>query len=850
MSTEPPQETLAAALAWHAFGASVLRVATDGTKRPFGAWASAQKTAADEEQLRVWFRDGHPGIGLVCGAVSGGLELLEFEGRAVAEGLLEEFGEIAAASGLGGLWSRVASGYAERSPSGGLHILYRIDGPVPGNTKLARRPACEDELTDDERAVLAAKPGKVFVRDLIETRGEGGFVVIAPSHGPVHETGKPYELLAGSPAAMAVISPDEHQALHTLARMLDAMPPPAATAAGPADSAQDAFFRSGPTLEGVKPGEDFEQRTDWEEILTPHGWRLLGTRGRTRYWQRPGKSGPGVSATTGHADDRDRLFVFSSSTEFDPERPYTKFGAHALLEHGGDHAAAARELRRRGYGSAPERMPHEDEESLRALIADPPPRPQLRVVGGSAQPLTAGTAALQVDEPRPIAEEGTYSLTDDGNALRLVDAHEAEVRYVPERCKWLVWEGHRWAWDDAGHVRELMKAIARDLPLAEPAERKHRAYSLSARGTSASLQQACSDKGIVARASSLDAHRMDLNTPGGIVNLITGELSPPDPDRMHTRSATVTPEKGETPRWDAFLADTFGGDAEMAAFVQRLAGYSVSGDIRYQILPFLFGAGQNGKSVLMDALRLLLGDYAAPAPAAFLMAGKHEHSAELAQLQGLRLVIASEVNQDARFDEAKMKELTGGEAIRARFMRQDFFTFEPTHHLWLMGNHQPEVKAGGDSFWRRLRMVPFLHKVPEHKKIENLSRLLVDEEGPGILAWVIQGAVDVFDGGLRAPESVMAATRTYAEEEDHLGRFLEACCLRSSSDQVRIETKRLRAAYDVWCHTEGEDPLKPQMFGRELKRRGIGRYDSNGRAYYLGLSLLAVEDEGWASDER
>lgn len=495
-----------------------------------------------------------------------------------------------------------------------------------------------------------------------------------------------------------------------------------------------------------------------------------------------------------------------------------------------------------------ERMPRDDTESFRALLAEPPLRPQLRIVGGADQPLTAGTAALKVDEPEPAADAGPYSFTDDGNALRLVDAHEHEIRYVPERSKWLIWEGFRWGWDEAGHVRELMKTIARDLPAVETPERRHRAYSLSARGTSASLQQACSDKRIVARASSLDSHRMQLNTPGGVADLVTGELAAPDPEQMHTRSAAVAPEKMPTPRWDAFLEDTFGGDAEMAAFVQRLAGYSASGDVRHQILPFLFGGGQNGKSVLMDVLRSLLGDYAAPAPAAFLMAGKNEHSAELAQLQGLRLVIASEVNQDARFDEAKMKELTGGEAIRARFMRQDFFTFEPTHHLWLMGNHQPEVKAGGDSFWRRLRLVPFLHKVPEHKKIENLSRLLVDEEGPGILAWVVQGAVDVFGGGLRAPESVMAATRAYADEEDALGRFLDACCMRSTTDVVRLETKKLRAAYETWCHAEGETPLKPQSLGRELKRRGISRSDSNGRAFYLGLSLLATEDEGWGHD--
>jgi putative DNA primase/helicase len=225
------------------------------------------------------------------------------------------------------------------------------------------------------------------------------------------------------------------------------------------------------------------------------------------------------------------------------------------------------------------------------------------------------------------------------------------------------------------------------------------------------------------------------------------------------------------------------------------------------------------------------------------MAGKQEHSEEMARLQGLRLVVASEVNQDAKFDEAKMKELTGGDTITARYMRQSFFSFEPTHHLWLMGNHQPQVKAGGDSFWRRLRLVPFLHKVPEEKKIENLAKILVAEEGPGILAWIIQGAIDVFAGGLRPPAAVMAATQVYAEEEDQLGRFLEECCLIGGGEQVKLETKKLRAAYESWCHAEGEKPLSSSPFGRELKQRGITSKTTNSKRFYVGLALLTTDED-------
>lgn len=459
--------------------------------------------------------------------------------------------------------------------------------------------------------------------------------------------------------------------------------------------------------------------------------------------------------------------------------------------------------------------------------------------------ITNGTAALKVVEPTPTSDAEAYTLTDDGNAQRLVDAHGNEIRYVPERAKWLAWEGYRWQWDDAARVRELMKAIARTLPADENADRRHRDYSLSARGTSAALQQACSDARIVARSADLDGHRLHLNTPNGVVNLTTGQTSAADPAELHTRSTAVAPDEDmATPRFKAFLADTFGGNAEMIRFVQRIAGYSASGDVRYHVLPFLYGEGQNGKSVLMDVLRNLLGDYATTAPPGFLTASRQEHSAEIARLQGMRLVVASEVNQGTRFDEARVKELTGGDALTARYMRQDFFTFEPTHHLWLMGNHQPEVKAGGDSFWRRLRLVPFLHRVPDDKKIDGLADILAAEEGPGILAWIVRGAVDVFAGGLREPESVMEATRTYAAEEDHVGRFLEECCRRGGGTHVRLETKRLREAYDTWCHGEGQDPLPGRTFGQELKRRGIGSKPSNGKRFYLDLSLLSDPSVG------
>lgn len=475
----------------------------------------------------------------------------------------------------------------------------------------------------------------------------------------------------------------------------------------------------------------------------------------------------------------------------------------------------------------------------------------------AAAPSANGTAVLAVEEPpAPDGRAWPDTFTDDGNALLFADTFNTRIRYVPQRGSWLTWDGHRWAWDEAGRTVELARALVRNLNVSvfeedlQKAAHRHKNGSLSRNKLTAMVGLAQSDQRLAVPVTALDAAPRHLNTPGGIVSLTDGSIAPSDPAALHTRSTSVAPDPTlPTPRWTAFLADTFGGDPEMVGFVQRLAGYSASADTGTHVFPFLHGPGGNGKSVLMDVLRHLLGDYAAPAPAGFLMVGRQEHSEELARLQGLRMVVASEINPDARFDEAKLKELTGGDTLTARYMHQSFFSFEPTHHLWLMGNHQPRVKSGGDSFWRRLRLLPFQYKVPEAKKIDGLADLLLAEEGPGILAWIIAGAIDHFARGLREPESVKAATAAYAAEEDHIGRFLEDCCTRGPVAQVRTETGRVRAAYEAWCHSEGEQPMDARTFGRELKARGIVRKPSSGKYFYAGLGLVAEGDadqpKGW-----
>jgi putative DNA primase/helicase len=327
-------EILDAALAFADAGCSVVPAMADGSKSPAGKWQRWQSEQPGAAQVTEWLSNGrYSGFGLVCGQVSGALEMLELEGRAVRGGLTARYRDALTDHGLGDVWRRIVTGYAETTPGGGLHILYRVDGTPRGNTKLA---------------VTAS--GDV----LIETRGEGGFVIVAPSGGSTHPTGKPWQLAKGGPGSIAVITEDERDALYAVASLLTEQAPRQPVIPSAATGSGDA---------GNRPGDDYNARASWQEILAPHGWQCVRAFGPGAHgWRRPGKDGPGISATT---RDAGGLYVFSTSTPFATETPYSKFGAYTVLNHGGDHAAAAAALRRDGYGTLRER----DDDGIADLIA-------------------------------------------------------------------------------------------------------------------------------------------------------------------------------------------------------------------------------------------------------------------------------------------------------------------------------------------------------------------------------------------------------------------------------------------------------------------------------------------------
>ena len=454
------------------------------------------------------------------------------------------------------------------------------------------------------------------------------------------------------------------------------------------------------------------------------------------------------------------------------------------------------------------------------------------------------------------------SLSDRGNARLFAELHRASFRHV-EGLGWLSWDGHRWRREGgkkaamwaAGEMAERMPDTDPDGVFSDRRIAHHKRRTLSTAGVKALLAQAQAAPELSVDADRLDGDPYALCTPAGVVDLRNGHLRGADPTRdLHSRATSVTPHNMDTPRWHRFLADTFGQDAEgreMIDFLHLLLGYSITGDVGAQVLPFLHGEGKNGKSVLLDTMIQVLGDYADAAPPGFLTErGTAGHSTALAELHGRRLVVCSELSPNDKFDEARVRLLTGGDRIKARRMRQDYLSFSPTHHLWLLGNHRPEVSTGGFAFWRRIRLIPCTRTVPAERKIDNLAFELVRDEGPGILHWLIEGAQRYLatKDTLRGPGPVRVATTAYATTEDHIGRFLSERCSRErdAGHDLRVEQGLLHSEYSSWCHTvEGIRPATPRAFAHRVRQEvGLaspaGMIKSNGRNYYPGIALLPL----------
>jgi putative DNA primase/helicase len=450
--------------------------------------------------------------------------------------------------------------------------------------------------------------------------------------------------------------------------------------------------------------------------------------------------------------------------------------------------------------------------------------------------LRAG-ACLPVAPQAPVVDfSGLNWRNDDGLASAFTRRHGEDWRYCAAWGKWFVWTGQRWNEDRTLGVFNLVRYVCRIA--SERAERPSEQNKLASAATIAAVERvARSDLTHVAIPEEWDADPWALNTPGGIVDLRTGRMSAHHRGARQTRLATATPS-GECPRWRAFLVDVTGGDADLQAYLQRMAGYCLSGSTDAHALFFLYGTGANGKSVFVNVLSTMLGDYAANAPMdTFMEARGDRHPTDLAGLRGARFVASIETEQGRRWNESKVKAITGGDKVSARFMRQDFFEYTPQFKLVIAGNHKPAIRNVDEAMKRRMHLIPFTVTIPPERRDDKLTEKLLAERD-GILAWALAGCLQWQRRGLQLPASVVSATEEYFEAEDALGRWIDERCVRT--DRARSLTAELFNDWKAWAEAAGEFVGSQRRFSDLLLARGIEKWRNGmGVRGFQGIGLKA-----------
>lgn len=365
----------------------------------------------------------------------------------------------------------------------------------------------------------------------------------------------------------------------------------------------------------------------------------------------------------------------------------------------------------------------------------------------------------------------------------------------------------------------------------------HARRSANAPRLKAMVELAGTEPGIPINPDQLNQHPLLLNCPNGTLDLRTAELRPAEPNDYITQLCpTPYDPLAKCPQWTTFLNEIMAGNQAVIDYLARAVGYSLTGSVIEQVLFFCYGTGANGKSVFLGALQSVLGNEYSMQAMPDLLTSKYgeRHPTELADLFGKRLVGINETEQDRQFAESLLKQLTGGDRIRARHMREDFWEYNPTHKLWIAGNHKPKIKGQDHGIWRRLHMIAFQVTIPKDKQKKNLPVLLA-AEAPGILAWAVSGCQEWQNSGLNPPKEVQEATEKYRKEQDDLGNFIDDRCVL---DAAGTETSdRLREAFCSFLRTPN-DPSR-NVFAVMMEAKGFrkDKCKKTGRMIWHGIRL-------------
>lgn len=460
------------------------------------------------------------------------------------------------------------------------------------------------------------------------------------------------------------------------------------------------------------------------------------------------------------------------------------------------------------------------------------------------------TAILKVDieknGPMPTQEEDESTpitgpeFSEDALAQEFVRDFGKDWRHVGVWGQWLRWTGLAWQRDTVGAAFEMVRIACRMAALRanKPSDQRRLA---AARTMQAVLRIASSDPRMAIDVDELDKHLMLLNTPDGVIDLETGIVGPHERRFLLTQTTAASLGRG-CPSWVAFLSTITGGDIELTQYLARVAGYCLTGNTKEQAFFLLHGLGANGKSVFLQTLAYVLGDYAATAAAdTFINRSGTRHLSEIAGLRGARMVLMSETEADAQWAEARIKMITGGEKLRANFMHKDLFEFTPQFKLLVGTNHRPALGEVGEAMRRRLHLIPFCVTIPVEQRDPDLAEKL-KAEAAGILGWMLAGCHDLQQGGLRPPVCVTAAVDEYFLTEDRFGQWMEECC--EIGPVCREASKVLFSSWANWAKETGVDPKSNRYLGEQLRSRGFADGKVGRDRGWHGISLRSARSKG------
>lgn len=450
------------------------------------------------------------------------------------------------------------------------------------------------------------------------------------------------------------------------------------------------------------------------------------------------------------------------------------------------------------------------------------------------------------DNQEETKEFPIRSYDDTGNADRFIDRYGNLYKYSYIANKFYIYDGMKWKIDDKGSIRKLIdemiesikdeKIIHGDDVTEEEAREFFQKYYKKTRGTQAK-------KNIMnelmhrrpATPDDFDRDDMLINVANGYIDLTSRELYKHDINKMFSQiTNTDYTEKMQPAVWLDFLNDIFAGDQEVIRYIQKALGYSLTGSTREQIMFILFGKGRNGKSIFVEVISEILGDYSNNMQAKSLMVKKNDNvNTDIARLSKARFVTSSEPNEGFRFDEGLIKQLTGGDKVTARFLYAEEFEYTPKFKIWVSTNHKPIIRGTDDGIWRRLVLIPFDVQIPEEKVDKDLKYKLL-REAPAILNWMAEGAYMWMQEGLAMPEKLKEASKAYRNEMDVIEQFIEDECKRV--DDGKEKANELYELYKKWANDNGNYKMSNKDFGIKMKEKFKYKKTNSGM-FYFGLKI-------------